>query len=181
MPTQRIRQRASKAACRRKKWIDQYDADRISKKEFEEKMDAVEKAAREVEAQSPAAPPTMPDAGPIVAGLVRTLARFRTWPFAEQRAMLKRIVRSFQVIDGAIPEITLSSAFLGNWQTPILHNARSGGEVRQPAVWRRQRRVPAVHGARFRRVLGQREMRPRFVIIRQEGNSALVLESAIVG
>jgi hypothetical protein len=59
-----------------------------------------------------AAPPVVDDRA-VIAGLVRTLARFRTWPFIEQRTMLKRVVRRFQVVDGAIPEFTLSGAFLG--------------------------------------------------------------------
>jgi len=44
---------------------------------------------------------------------VRSLARFRTWPFAEQQNTLKRVVRSFLVVDRTIPEFTLAGAFLG--------------------------------------------------------------------
>lgn len=49
----------------------------------------------------------------VIAGLVRDLARFRTRPFGEQRSVLKRVVKCFQVVDAAIPEITLSGAYLG--------------------------------------------------------------------
>jgi DNA invertase Pin-like site-specific DNA recombinase len=103
----------AKLAARRQKWIEQYDADRISKTEFEQKMDAVEKAKREVEAEMPSAPPPALDHRAVIAGLVRALARFRTWPFAEQHAMLKRVVRGFRVLDSAITEFTFSGAFLG--------------------------------------------------------------------
>jgi DNA invertase Pin-like site-specific DNA recombinase len=47
----------AKLAARRKKWIEQYDEDRINKAEFEQKMDAVTKAVRQIEATMPAAPP----------------------------------------------------------------------------------------------------------------------------
>ena len=100
-----------------------YDGERIRKTGVRgECMDAVAAGHPRIEAQSPAATPVMPDARPIVAGLVRTLARFRSWKFTEQRAMLKRIVRSFQVIDGAIPEITLSGAFLRELAHTTAHN-----------------------------------------------------------
>jgi DNA invertase Pin-like site-specific DNA recombinase len=103
----------AKMAARRKKWIEQYDEDRINKQEFEHKMDAVTKAVRQIEAAMPAAPSPVLDQRAVIAGLVRTLARFNTWPFQEQRATLKRAVRSFQVVDDAITEFTLSGAFLG--------------------------------------------------------------------
>jgi DNA invertase Pin-like site-specific DNA recombinase len=104
----------AKLAARRKKWIEQYDAERITKQEFEEKMDAAQKAIRALEVSMPVAPPPLPDYSAVTAGLVETLASFRTLPFLEQRTALKLVVRSFQVIDGTIPEITLSGAFLAS-------------------------------------------------------------------
>jgi DNA invertase Pin-like site-specific DNA recombinase len=100
--------------ARRQKWIDQYDADRISKSEFEAKMDAVQAATREIEVQMPVAPALLPDCRVVAADLAGTLASFRTLPFLEQRDTLKRVVRKFQVIDAAIPELTLSGAYLGS-------------------------------------------------------------------
>ena len=47
----------AKLAARRRKWIDQFDDDRITKKEFAEKMDAVARATAEVEA--PPGPPRL--------------------------------------------------------------------------------------------------------------------------
>lgn len=103
----------AKLAARRKKWIEQYDADHINKAEFEQKMDAVQKAVYEVEARMPATLPTLTlDHRSVVAGLVETLASFATLPFLEQRETLKRVARPFQVINDAIPQVTLSGAFL---------------------------------------------------------------------
>jgi DNA invertase Pin-like site-specific DNA recombinase len=116
----------AKLAARRQKWIEQYDADRISKQEFELKMDAVTKSVREIEATIPAAPPRVDDRAAI-AGLVRTLERFGTRPFTEQREMLKRVLRSIPVVDGAISEVTLSGTFLGEFAhtKPAQHSSVS--------------------------------------------------------
>jgi site-specific DNA recombinase len=100
-------------AARRQKWIEAYDEGTITKPEFAERMSVIEKAVHEVEAKMPAAPPPVVDSRAVVAGLVRALARFDKQPFLEQRAMLKRVVRGFRVIDGTIPEMTISGAFLG--------------------------------------------------------------------
>lgn len=105
----------AKLAARRKKWIESYDEDRITKKEFDERMDAVAKATREVEATIPTAPPAVPDSRAVIAGLVRVLARLGSKPFAEQRAILKRVIHSVCVVDATIPNFTLSGSFLGEF------------------------------------------------------------------
>ncbi len=102
----------ARLAARRKKWMDQFDCDRITRSEFEEKMDAVQKATRALEVTMPVAPPLLPDHRAVAADLAGTLASFRTLPFIEQRTALKRVVRTFQVIDAAIPEIAISGAYL---------------------------------------------------------------------
>jgi hypothetical protein len=126
----------AKLAARREKWIEQYDQDRITQQEFEQKMDAVAQAIREIEAQMPVAPPPPPDPRAVVAGLVRSLSRFRKWPFTEQRTTLKRVVRGFQVVDGTIPEFTLSGAFQGE----LVYT-----KPEQPSRWQcsRRSRAPA--------------------------------------
>jgi DNA invertase Pin-like site-specific DNA recombinase len=107
-------QELGRLEARRRRWMDAYDEERITKPEFDEKMDKVNAAIRALEISMPVMPPPpVLDTRAVVAGLVRVLARFRTWPFAEQRAMLRRAVRSIQVVDGTIPEFTLSGAFLG--------------------------------------------------------------------
>jgi DNA invertase Pin-like site-specific DNA recombinase len=103
----------AKLAARRKRWMDAYDEERIAKSEFDERIDKVNAAIMQIEASMPVAPPVAVDDRAVIAGLVRTLARFRTWPFLEQRKVLKRVVRRFQVVDGTIPEFTLSGALLG--------------------------------------------------------------------
>jgi hypothetical protein len=76
-------------------------------------LDAVEKATHEAEASLPTASPPLPDPRAVIAALVRTFSRFRSWPFADQRSTLKRVVHSIRVVDAAIPECTISGAFLG--------------------------------------------------------------------
>ena len=76
----------------------------------------------------PVAPPPVADHRAVVAGLVETLASFRTLPFPDQRSTLKRIVRPFQVVDDAISDVTLSGAFLAHTNS------------RQPLRWRYWRR-----------------------------------------
>jgi hypothetical protein len=76
-------------------------------------MDKVNAAIRALEVSMPAAPPSLPDYRAVIADLVETLASFRTLPFLDQRTTLKRVVRSLQVVDGAIPEVTLLCAYLG--------------------------------------------------------------------
>src|SRR5262249_37952335 len=56
-----------------------------------------------------------------------------------------------------------------------LRAAPSGGEDRPPAEWQRPLRLRRLHGSRFRRILGQRKVRPGYVIIRQEGLQVPVL------
>jgi hypothetical protein len=98
----------------RRKWIEQYDKDRITKPEFEAKMDAIEKAKREVEARMPAAAPPPVDARAAVAGLVRWAVRFsKIASFEEKRSELRRAARRILVIDGAVPSFEVSGAFLG--------------------------------------------------------------------
>jgi hypothetical protein len=62
----------------------------------------------------PVAPPPLPDTRAVVADLVETLASFRTLPFEDRRTALKRVVRSFQVVDATIPQFTLSGAVLSD-------------------------------------------------------------------
>jgi hypothetical protein len=77
-------------------------------------MDAVARATREVETRMPVAPPPPePEIGAVIARLARSFARFAKHPFAERRATLKQVFRSILVVDGAIPEFTVSGAFLG--------------------------------------------------------------------
>jgi hypothetical protein len=102
----------AKLVGRRKKWIEQYDEDRITRAEFQQKMDAVEKATREIEAAMPLAPPPSPDYRVVVAGIVETFAAFGTLPFPDQRATLKRVVRRFHVVDNAFTEVGVSGAFM---------------------------------------------------------------------
>jgi DNA invertase Pin-like site-specific DNA recombinase len=125
----------AKLAARRKKWIDQFDADRITQREFEEKMDAVEKATREVEAQMPIAPPPALDQRAAILGLTRWAARFhKIADFNQKRTELKRVIRQIPVIDGAAPSFEVCGSFLGDfahtnfgqpssrWSTPCFSN-----------------------------------------------------------
>jgi hypothetical protein len=117
----------AKLAARRQKWIDQYDADRITKQEFEQKIDAVTNAMHEIEASMPAAPSPGLDHRAVVEGLVETLAAFRTLPFADQRSTLKRVVQALPVIDDGFTEVAVSGAFLGELPTLKPHNPQDGG------------------------------------------------------
>jgi DNA invertase Pin-like site-specific DNA recombinase len=103
----------TKLAGRRKRWLDAYDEEKISKAEFDERMDKVNAAMREIEAKMPSAPPPPFDTQTVVEGLVETFESFRTWQFADQRATLKRVVRSIPVRDEMIAEVVLSGHFLG--------------------------------------------------------------------
>jgi hypothetical protein len=104
----------AKLAARRQKWIEQYDQDHITRVEFEQKMDAVTKAVREVEARMPVAPPApVLDIRAVVPALVQTLARFHKLPFLEQRATLQRVLKPIRVMDGAIAEVTLAGSYVG--------------------------------------------------------------------
>jgi hypothetical protein len=122
-------QELARLAARREKWIEQYDQDHITKQEFEQKMDAVTKAVREVEARLPVAPPpvAMPDHRVVVTRLAKTLDRFHKLPFLEQRATLRSVLKPIQVVDGAISEVTLAGSYLGE----LAHTT-----ARQPcSVW----------------------------------------------
>jgi DNA invertase Pin-like site-specific DNA recombinase len=108
----------ARLAARRQKWIEQFDEDRITKHEFEQKMDAVTKAVREIEARMPVAPPVaVLDPGVAVKRLATTLDRFGKLPFLEQRATLQRVLRPIQVVDGMISEVTLAGSYLGELAT----------------------------------------------------------------
>jgi hypothetical protein len=105
----------AKLAARRQKWIDEYDEDRITKPEFHQKMEAVEKATREVEARIPMIAPPALDLRAAVAGLSRWALYFPTITcFATKRKELKRVVRRIPVIDGHIPSLVVSGAYLGD-------------------------------------------------------------------
>jgi DNA invertase Pin-like site-specific DNA recombinase len=105
---------SSRLKAKRARLVDALEDGLIDKAEFTIRAEKIQTAMREIEATMPAAlqPPVL-DYRAVVAGLVRALARFRTWPFAEQRTTLKRVVRSFQVVDDAIPDVTLQGGFLG--------------------------------------------------------------------
>jgi DNA invertase Pin-like site-specific DNA recombinase len=106
----------ARLAARRQKWITQFDSDRITQKEFEEKMDAVQKATREVEAQMPVAPPPALNQRAAVAGLVRWALRFpKIDDFNQKRTELRRVVRRIPVIDGAAPSFEVCGSFLGEF------------------------------------------------------------------
>jgi DNA invertase Pin-like site-specific DNA recombinase len=111
---QRTRELA-KLAARRRKWIVEYDEDRITKREFDERMAAIQKTTHEVEAKMPAAPPPAVDYRAVIAGLARVLARLRRQPFAEQRKIVKDVIRSLPVVDGHVSEVVLSGSFLGRF------------------------------------------------------------------
>jgi hypothetical protein len=63
-----------KLAARRKKWMDAYDEDRISREEFNQRVDKVAAAMRTLEAAPPAPPVNIRT---VITGLARALARFR--------------------------------------------------------------------------------------------------------
>jgi hypothetical protein len=52
----------------------------------------------------------------VVAGLVETLASFRTLPFSDQRKALKNAVRRFQVVENVLAEVVVSGAYGGEPQ-----------------------------------------------------------------
>jgi DNA invertase Pin-like site-specific DNA recombinase len=106
-------QELAKHEARRQKWIEQYDEDRITKQEFQQKMDKENAAIHAIRASMPAAPPPALDYRAVIPALVQVLARFRFASFADQRALLRRVVRSVRVVDNAIADVTLSGAFLG--------------------------------------------------------------------
>ena len=66
-----------------------YDQGTITQAEFNERMPAIQKAVHEAEAKMPAAPPPPVDYRAVIAGL----ARLRTKPFAEQRKIVKSVIR----------------------------------------------------------------------------------------
>jgi hypothetical protein len=68
-------------------------------------------ALRQVASEMPAPRPL--DTRAVVAGLVRSLARFRTWPFAQLRSVPKRVLRSFQLSHDSFTQVVVSGAFLG--------------------------------------------------------------------
>jgi DNA invertase Pin-like site-specific DNA recombinase len=103
----------AKLAARRQRWMDAYDEERITKLEFGERMDKINVAMRTIEATMPAAPPPPLDTRAVIGGLVEEFAAFRTWPFLEQRATLKRVVRSLLVADSSFTEVAVSGAYVG--------------------------------------------------------------------
>jgi hypothetical protein len=105
----------AKQATRRQKWILEYDEDRITKREFDERMAAIEKAVHEVETKMPAVPPPAVDFRAVIARLPLILARLRTKPFAEQRQIVKYVISYIPVEDGHVSEVVLSGAFLGQF------------------------------------------------------------------
>jgi hypothetical protein len=105
----------AKLAARREKWITEFDEDRITKQEFEERMDAVKKAVREVEAKRTIVPKPSLDVPALVLALARWAVRFPKIPdFLEKRAELKRVIKRIPVADTRISTVELSGAFLGS-------------------------------------------------------------------
>jgi DNA invertase Pin-like site-specific DNA recombinase len=103
-----------KLKARRTRLVDALENGLIDKAEFAARADRLQAAAAEVEARMPAAaPPPLPDVRAVVAGLARAFSRFGKLPFTERRSVLRRVVRSVQVVEAAIPAFTLSGAFLG--------------------------------------------------------------------
>jgi DNA invertase Pin-like site-specific DNA recombinase len=100
--------------ARRARLVDALENELIDKAEFAVRAAKIKAAAAEVEARMPAAaPPPLPDVRAVVAGLSRAFSRFDRLAFVERRSLLRRVVRSVQVVDGTIPAFTLSGAFLG--------------------------------------------------------------------
>jgi DNA invertase Pin-like site-specific DNA recombinase len=105
----------AKLAARRKKWILEFDQDHITKQEFEERMDALKKAVREVEARIPVVSRRSLDQRAVVDGVVDWALDFGKIPdFEEKRRELKRVVKKIQVLDGHIATFDVSGAFLGS-------------------------------------------------------------------
>jgi DNA invertase Pin-like site-specific DNA recombinase len=117
----------AKLEARRTKWIEQYDEDRITKAQFNERMDKVNAALRDVEASMPLEAPPVPDWRSVATGIPRAFANFETQPFESQRETLKNAFKSLPVRDDAIAEVTISGAFLAEM---------AGTKSAQPLRWR---------------------------------------------
>ena len=102
----------------------------ITRTEFKEAADVIDREIREFKAMLPLPPVPDADAGVYLEAITRAFAEFGLLPFAEQREILRRSVKEI-VIDGrrtpAIPSITLNGGFLGgfkrsgcgaNWKLP---------------------------------------------------------------
>ena len=103
----------AKLAARRQKWIVEYDEDRITKREFDERMAAIQKATHKAEARCPPAGPPPVDYRAVITGLSCALTRLRTKPFLEQRKIVKTVIHSIPVADGHVRGGALSGFFLG--------------------------------------------------------------------
>lgn len=103
-----------KLAEKRERLIDLYAEGRLSKMEFNKRLDAVTAAVSEIEALMPAVAPMTPSVRHVIAGLARAFApsRFGKLPFEERRATLRRVIRTIPVVDGSVPGFTFSGAFL---------------------------------------------------------------------
>jgi hypothetical protein len=103
----------AKLTAQRKKWMDAYDEDCITKQEFAEKMDAVKKAVREVEARIPVVSKPSLDKRTVVAAVVDWAFGFAKIPdFATKRRELKRVIARIPVINTRISSFDVSGAFL---------------------------------------------------------------------
>jgi DNA invertase Pin-like site-specific DNA recombinase len=109
----KLEQELVKLEARRQRWIDQFDKDRITEREFEQKMDAVAQAKRGIEALLPAKAPAL-DAKRLVKAIVKYFASFEHRPFEEQRQILRVAFKKFIVENGTIPAATLNGGFLGS-------------------------------------------------------------------
>jgi DNA invertase Pin-like site-specific DNA recombinase len=124
----------SRLKAKRMRLLDALEDGLIDKAEFSIRAERIQTAMRKVEALMPAVSPPPFEARAVVAGLVRSLAFFRKWPFTKQRATLKRVVRSLPVTDDTFTEVAVSGAFLGELACT---------KFAQPLKSRRLRRCPA--------------------------------------
>jgi hypothetical protein len=101
----------SKLKAKQNRLLDALEDGTIPKSVYVGRVAAIETAIRALPVPAPPAPQLDPRA--IVARLVRTFSRFARLPFAEQRATLQRVLVRVPIADGAISDVTLSGAFLG--------------------------------------------------------------------
>jgi hypothetical protein len=102
----------ARLAARRQKWIEQYDADHITKAEFEQKMEGVVRAMREIEVTMPLAPPSLPDHRADDRGAGSDLQPLPHAAIARTVGTLKRTVRRLPVVDHSVTEVAVSGAYL---------------------------------------------------------------------
>ena len=121
----------------------------ITRTEFKEAADVIDREIRDLRGMLPAPPVPDADATVYLQAIAHALAEFALLPFTEQREILRRAVREI-VIDGrhtpSIPSFTLNGGFLGGFQrsgcgaNPKLRSRRlCWRPCRAPAAqWRRR-------------------------------------------